>query len=62
MPLDRQCPVCERKYAHLTGCPVEAIHKLLDDRIGKFGLKNVVVVATTALTKNEANAWPEKPV
>lgn len=43
----RACSVCKRRYAHLTGCSVPALHDALDEMIKRVGIDMVMVVNGT---------------
>ncbi len=37
----KPCPVCKRQYAHLSTCPVLAMHTELDKKLADFGADHV---------------------
>lgn len=39
------CPCCKRKYGHLDGCQVAALHEMLDNCIALNGWSNVSIEA-----------------
>ena len=43
-PDGSSCPVCNCRYAHLTGCSVPDLHAALDEMIGRCGIDWVMIV------------------